>query len=594
MEIEREEELENMKEYKISYYKRRETEKENWKMLLQKEIERVKQKNKMLDLFRDRQKLKNKVFYTLQNHNIGSNYLKNLKKNTFNKIFAQGFYPNELKNHLEINFSEWLIEETSKEANALKVSYDFEDLQGKASLFNEFVVQLQETRHAVDLKREKMREKMRKRKFNDLNKNKRVIKLFYKDPNTVPTFESRFFTKYIDGDIQDYETQKATRLATLQEQLDKNEITEDEYNNIKKIEFPLYPKNNFSFYIKRLGKLGFSLAHNMYYSSFSQNHYFTMHCYFFDRTGQILYHVDKENQPKLGKIAKYKLNIRDKRLKTSDDEILIINLEEIPPEVYSFLFMVELPNYEKVLQQQSDIEYARFSLTDPEYNILFDNSVILKDYKFEDISKELDMNIESNHNQVGILMPYYVTRSYDEWHIEFIKESKVFKGKEPENFFAGLPGFIGSCSEKNQEEESLRQNLKTEEDIEDEPLTKSPKKNVKVTKPEITNNLVNRAFQNTIISIDDSLDDIYKSLIEGIEKDDPEILKTAEWGYEFLVHDKLFVRQTQIRTIKKLGELEIRKKKEPEPVKEIPLEEGQGDEGEGNESPDNKDYKIDD
>ena len=78
MEIEQEDEMENMKEYKKDYCKRRETEKENWKVLLQKEIDRVKQKNKMLDYYRERQKLKNKVFYTLQNHNIGSNYLKNI------------------------------------------------------------------------------------------------------------------------------------------------------------------------------------------------------------------------------------------------------------------------------------------------------------------------------------------------------------------------------------------------------------------------------------------------------------------------------------------------------------------------------------
>lgn len=606
MEIEQEDEMENMKEYKKDYCKRRETEKENWKVLLQKEIDRVKQKNKMLDYYRERQKLKNKVFYTLQNHNIGSNYLKNMRNETLTRLFQQGFYPNDIKSRLEVNYVDWLVEETNKETNNLKISYDsVQNGQLKNPLFNEFIVNLKETRHAVDLKREKLREKMRRRNFNNLNKDKKIIKLFYKDLSTIPTFESRFFAKFIDGTMQEYENAKATRLTALQEQLDKNEITEDEFNNIKRTEFPEYPKNNFSFYVKSLKKLGFSLAHNMYYSTFIENQFFQMKCYFFDNTGKVLYILDKENQPRLGKMAKYKLGIRDKRLKTSDDEILIINLEKVPQEVYSFLLVVELPNYNKVLQQVSDIEYARFSLTEPEYNILFDDSVILKDYHFEDISKELDMNNELNQLQMGILMPYYISRSYDEWHIEFIKESKVFIGKEPEILFDALPGFIGSSNEKNMEEENARLRIKSEE-MEEEEESKINKKNEKNTHqknpsqtlatppppPAITNSLVNRSFQNTILSIHDSIETIYDKLLEGIKKEDSEILKSAEWGYEFLVHGKPFERPTQIRKLKKLGELEFRKKKEPEPVKEIPTEGGEGDPNDA--SPDHNDFKIDD
>ena len=602
--------MDNMKEYKKNYCKRRETEKENWKAVLQKEIDRVKQKNKMLDYYRDKQKMKNKVFYTLQNHQIGSNYLKNLRTETLGKLFEQGFYPNETKNGLEINFTDWLVDETTKEFNTLKISYDFaKNVHAKNQLFNEFIIDLKEARHAVDLKREKTREKMRRRKFNDLNKDKKIIKLFYKDPNTIPTFESRYFGKFIDGTMQEYEHQKATELAALQEQLEKNEITEEEFNNTKRTRFPEYPKNNFSFYTKSLQRLGFSLAHNMYYPSFKENQFFQMKCYFFDNTGKVLHIIDKDSQPRLGKFAKYKQGIRDKRLKTSDDDIMIINLERLPPEIYSFLLVVELPNYNKVLQQQSDIEYARFSLTEPEYNILFDDSVILKDYKFEDISKELDLNIELNNIQIGILMPYYVSRSYGEWHIEFIKESKVFIGKEPEAFFDSLPQFIGSCYERNMEEENLRLKMRTEENEEEEE-TKSIKKDDVLHKRTqsqsqslvapppsvITNVSVNRAFQNTILSINDPIEKIYEKLVEGIQKEDPQILKTAEWGYELLVHGKPFERPTQIRKLKKLGELEFRKKKEPEPVKEVVVEgDGVGDGGDPNDmSPDHNDFKIDD
>lgn len=172
--------------------------------------------------------------------------------------------------------------------------------------------------------------------------------------------------------------------------------------NIKLAKYPDRPKNCFGFLISKIRKIGFSLAHNMFYPSPSSAHHFNMRCLIFNKSGALTYNIDKssletQNIP----FIKRKDNIRDLKQKTSDDEIFTINLEKLPPETYSLLFVVELPEYSKVFQNLEEVQYSRFSLLDTTYNLLYDSSVILKDYKFEDITKDLDPNTETGSFQTG-------------------------------------------------------------------------------------------------------------------------------------------------------------------------------------------------
>lgn len=172
--------------------------------------------------------------------------------------------------------------------------------------------------------------------------------------------------------------------------------------NIKSTKYPDRPKNCFGFLISKLRKIGFSLAHNMFYPSPPSTHHFKMRCLIFNKNGLVLHNIDKssletQNIP----FIRQKNNIRDLKQKTSDDEIFTINLEKLPSEAYSLLFVVELPEYSKIFQNLEEVQYSRFSLLDTTYNLLYDSSVILKDYKFEDITKELDPNTEAGNSQTG-------------------------------------------------------------------------------------------------------------------------------------------------------------------------------------------------
>ena len=172
--------------------------------------------------------------------------------------------------------------------------------------------------------------------------------------------------------------------------------------NIKLAKYPDRPKNCFGFLISKIPKIGFSLAHNMFYPSPPSTHHFNLRCLIFNKNGVLTHNIDKicletQNIP----FIRQKDKIRDLKQKTSDDEMFTINLEKLPSEAYSLLFVVELPEYSKVFQNLEDVQYSRFSLLDTTYNLLYDSSTILKDYKFEDITKDLDPNTEVGSSQTG-------------------------------------------------------------------------------------------------------------------------------------------------------------------------------------------------
>ena len=194
-----------------------------------------------------------------------------------------------------------------------------------------------------------------------------------------------------------------------------------------------------------------------------------------------------------------------------------------------------------------------------------------------------------------MMFPYYISRhSLTEWKIEFIKESKVFIGQELPKFLTELPDFVKECIERFKEEEAAGKKEEVgirKEEKKDDGKKVGKQKTISLSeepsKVKSNRGLPNRAFKEVIISLGKDIEEVEGELIKLVEKEHPEILNSADWGIEFMVEGKPFSRTKQLRKVKKLGELEIRRKKEPEIIKKTE-EEGEGG-GEGEEA----DFKID-
>ncbi len=109
LEIEEEEEMRRMHEYKTKYGLRRKNEKAEWRKKHNAEIKIIQDKNKMLDHLwaRDTQ-----IVHTsnkLQAFQISKSFLRRVKANTLVKIFKSGIYPNTFDNQLKTIIPQWLL-----------------------------------------------------------------------------------------------------------------------------------------------------------------------------------------------------------------------------------------------------------------------------------------------------------------------------------------------------------------------------------------------------------------------------------------------------------------------------------------------------
>lgn len=208
-----------MLEYKKEYQKRRDLDTLNIKNVLQKEIDRVADKNRMLDDYKKKQKMKIRIHKNLQAYAISSLYLKDLSQHSFENLLYHGFFPNNLQIQLQNNYTDYLVEQTEKNLNKMMPIFSFDEKDHVLNkVFDGILENMKKTRQPEDLKREKWLEKMRKRKFNVLNKDRRVVRLFYRDiyQGTIPSFEARLFAKFMDGTLKEYETNKENELLALQ------------------------------------------------------------------------------------------------------------------------------------------------------------------------------------------------------------------------------------------------------------------------------------------------------------------------------------------------------------------------------------------
>ena len=178
----------------------------------------------------------------------------------------------------------------------------------------------------------------------------------------------------------------------------------------------------------------------------------------------------------------------------------------------------------------------------------------------------------------------------------------MFIGQELPKFLTELPDFVKECIERFKEEEAGAAKKEEvgfrkeevggkKEEKKDDGKKVGKQKTISLSedpsKAKSNRALPNRAFKEVIISLGKDIEEVEGELIKLVEKDHPEILNSADWGIEFMVEGKPFSRTKQLRKVKKLGELEIRRKKEPEIIKKTE-EEGEGV-GEGEEA----DFKID-
>jgi hypothetical protein len=275
--------------------------------------------------------------------------------------------------------------------------------------------------------------------------------------------------------------------------MDNNEITEDDYKNIINNEFPEAPAGHKGFNVSTVRRLGFCVSNNMYYETMPNRRRLFARAVLYSDNGEQLGLYDKHSTGKKLKYAKYFHDIRDRKVKVSDDEAIVLNLDLLKEEVNHILFIAVVEDLDKVAASPGELQHARFTITDFDCNFIFDTSTLATDYKVEELAKSPDPNAEEPESQRGYLYGYLVTRGSKvqgktRWYIEQIKVPKAYFIREGEEFLReGVKellyrghmkelqlkgGLNKSMSQASEPEQGLLKNFQKKKTTKEEPKEK--------------------------------------------------------------------------------------------------------------------------
>ncbi|EGR33838.1 taf9 RNA polymerase tata box binding protein -associated isoform cra_b, putative [Ichthyophthirius multifiliis] len=244
------------------------------------------------------------------------------------------------------------------------------------------------------------------------------------------------YLKFLEGSLEEWTQNYNTRINTLNEQLDNNEITEEQKTNIINDEFPLVSSTYFGINVNKMKKIGFSLAHSQYYNTLKKDKFFNLDVLVMHKDGRILHRINPQN-PRIEKYIRYKKDIRDIKKKIADDDFVVIDFQKVPSDVWGFLVFVKMPNLNLLdsLKENEILKFSRTGVQEYQYSINVDNFDILDIAKIEDMIRQPE-NDEQGNIQNGYLMSYVLTKRQNSggWFLETIKQtSKGFFTENEEN-----------------------------------------------------------------------------------------------------------------------------------------------------------------
>lgn len=142
-------------------------------------------------------------------------------------------------------------------------------------------------------------------------------------------------------------------------------MPEEEYLNTKRQEYPDVVEGYYGMCVNDFKRLAFSFAHDQYYKT--KDWKLKPMALFIKSDGSFT--VIDETTARDGKVSKLK-NFRQ-NLKQSDDQAIVIRLQDIHSDVVAIVFGVMLPDVANNTKQVEWANNARFGLYDAQYCVPF-------------------------------------------------------------------------------------------------------------------------------------------------------------------------------------------------------------------------------
>lgn len=352
-------------------------------------------------------------------------------------------------------------------------------------------------------------------------------------------------------------------------------MTQEEADNLRNAEFPEFgPQTYFRMQVDNIPKLHFTVAQNMYYETMMKTWKVDISAIVFNRKGERIYTAGKANPRPASKSMKYYPNIRDRKLKVSDDIGLKLNLAKLEADAHHVIVTVDIKDLNGLLAVAPEFAYARVRVSDFLTDQTLNESNLNQEFNFETLK---DAGLEEEAKQSSTLICYYLYRTADfGWMLESVRLARntsgenglhnlqnqlsqlIIQGKEndapstlvsPRTLDKPIDEPIDikkpKASPRGQEKNKIKEEHKQKEDHKNKDSKEAQKgqdkgkqKEEEITQPEVVKaKLVTRTFGPVDLILFDSVEVVQEKVIEAIRKEQAELLDSFEFGYEIYIEE---------------------------------------------------------
>ncbi|CAK70204.1 unnamed protein product (macronuclear) [Paramecium tetraurelia] len=605
LEIEQEEEFLAMYRFKEAFEKRRVNDKTKQQVTVEREKQLIDQKTEVLKKYSQKQERMQKVIFKAQAHAIAKEYLKPLQGQIMQQVISSGFYPNEFMNQLQTMFMDYLVGKTQEEViklvdlnNSMKTAFNVTNFE-----------KIPKVRKPYDQQIQKKKDRQALRMIN--YSNQRAIRIFYQDLVPLQSVVSMTLPKFLDGSFDEWKRTYDQRVAELEQKAENNEINEEDFANQKRAEYPDLQEGYFGASVNNFTRFAFSMAHDQYYLTSDKRLQIVAYVLRKDGTYEIV-NQESKNYGKVFKWKKFRLPI-----KQTDDEALLLRLQELDSEIIAIVFGLLLPNLQNNIKALEWVQNARFGLYDAQYCIPFAQTNVNKAFKLEELVKQVDDPELAEAPQTVFMSCFTLMKRFKQfggWYIENTQAAtKGMLDQEIEPFYEKLSQFLIEMNEFTlerdrdfiqtiQDKEKERDTILTNQELQ-MIITKSkiPQQKKMPTEPNVTDSALPSArpleepsdytktqfnsmiIEPIILDMSDSFETVESQLINHLTNVAQRLVNSCTWGFELKARGNSFLRVKQLIRIRSVGEMTIVRKPEP-PKEEVPVQQEENKDNDDNDN----------
>ena len=365
LEVEEEYELEAMHLFKKQYYERKRLEEDENLAELKREEEAITKKEGELKQKRDLYAKKERLLRTLQSLALAKTYLSKVVPNSMDDLYEQNLAPEVLTHQLHFNYVDWLAVRTAQASSYLIETTSI------PSLFFSIASQTLLTCRRDAILQHKKKADSYKIKCLNMSKDTRFVRFMVENPMYGPRSE---FNLRLEAGLTGAEYMRPRAdvrmvedpLATPPPEERKDEKKSGKAkkpaidvqapidDEAEAIETPKYK----TLLVNSFNKMSFAVANDPYNDTPKDRRKYGFYVEVYTEDGKVIETIDVSTTPQTTGFS-VDAAPRDRRLKYSDDEKVIINLAKLPSEVHHILF------YTKTVRSVTEeFKFAWFRLAD--------------------------------------------------------------------------------------------------------------------------------------------------------------------------------------------------------------------------------------